>query len=182
MVISFTGAQSTGKSTLLERCKLDEKFRKFDFEPEVTRWVKKTYGLAINEEGDDTTQLSILSRHLHNYLYYKNKDVIMDRCILDGLVYTTYQYCQEKVSRGVYDYAELLFKKLIDKVDIIFYTEPDIELVDDGERSVDEEFRETIIKLFEEAIDHYDIKVVRLSGSVENRMNIIYNTVNNYGK
>lgn len=182
MIISFTGAQSTGKSTLLEKCRLDEKFKKYNFEPEVTRWVKKAYSLSINEEGDEITQLSILNRHLHNYLNYRGKDVVLDRCILDGLVYTLYQYHKGKVSREIYNYAELLFKKLIDKIDIIFYTEPDIDLVDDGERSVDVEFRDTIINLFEEGINHFNINVVRLNGSVDNRMKIIYNIIDNYGK
>lgn len=182
MIVSFTGAQSTGKSTLLERCKIDERFKKYNFEPEVTRWVKKTYGLTINQEGNEITQLAILNRHLHNYLNYKDKDVILDRCILDGLIYTMYQYHTKKVSIEVYNYAELLFKKLIDKIDIIFYTEPDIELVDDGERSVDVEFRNTIVNLFEEAFTHFNLNVIRLSGSVDNRMKIIYNIVDNYGK
>jgi len=68
------------------------------------------------------------------------------------------------------------------KVDVIFYTEPDIPLVDDGERSNDNTFRETIINLFETAIDHYGINVVRLKGTVEQRLETIYNTFDNYGK
>ena len=39
------------------------------------------------------------------------------------------------------------------------YTEPDIPLVDDGVRSVNDEFRNRMIgNLFEEAIKHYKIK------------------------
>ena len=64
MVVSFTGAQSTGKTTLLKAIKLDGRFRKFSFIDEVTRLVKKKYDLSINEEGDDLTQLAILSTHL----------------------------------------------------------------------------------------------------------------------
>jgi nicotinamide riboside kinase len=41
MVISFTGAQSTGKSTLLKAIQLDERFRKFNFVPEITRSLVK---------------------------------------------------------------------------------------------------------------------------------------------
>lgn len=182
MVISFTGAQSTGKTTLLERCMKEDRFKDFHFEPEVTRLIKKEYDLKINEEGNDLTQLAILSRHLHNYLKYRDKDVVLDRCILDGLVYTTYQACTEAVSEEVAEYAAYLTTKIIEGVDIIFYTEPDIELVDDGERSVNKDFRDKIIKLFEDAITHFEIKVVRLSGSVDNRMEIIYNTIDNYGK
>ena len=110
----------------------------------------------------------------------------MDRCIVDGLVYTSYQYLTKKVSEEVSDYATFLFSKLIDKLDIIFYTEPEIPLVNDGERSVNKEFRDTIVNLFEEAIDHFNIPVVRLSGSMEERMATIYKTIDNkrfnYGK
>ena len=176
MIVSFTGAQSTGKSTLLEECKKDGRFNGFTFQHEVTRWVKKTYDLTINENGDELTQLAILAKHLDNYLVYRNKDVVMDRCILDGLVYTTYLYAgpNQTVNEEVYDYAEFLFKTLINKIDIIFYAEPEIPLVDDGERSVNTEFRDGIVKLFEEAIKHFKIPVVRLTGSKKDRMAKIY--------
>jgi len=182
MVISFTGAQSTGKTTLLKAIQLDERFHKFNFVPEVTRLVKKRYKLNINEEGDVMTQLAILNAHLENYLKTRGKDAVMDRCILDGLVYTTYQYHSGKADPETMLYCEYLFKKLVHKVDVIFYTEPDIPLVDDGERSNDKIFRETIINLFETAIDHYGIDVVRLKGTVEQRLETIYNTFDNYGK
>ena len=182
MVISFTGAQSTGKSTLLAKLQTDEKFRKFNFVPEITRGLKKKYKLNINEDGDEFTQLLTINSHLYNYFDFKGKDVVLDRCILDGFIYTTYQYHMKKVSKEIYNYSEYLFKKLIGELDIILYTEPDIPLVDDGERSVDKEFRDIVVNLFEEAIDHYNINVIRLSGSVDNRMKTIYNMVDNYGK
>ena len=182
MVISFTGAQSTGKSTLLTKMQTEERFRKFNFVPEITRSLKKKYKLDINEDGDEFTQLLTINSHLYNYFDFKDKDVVLDRCILDGFVYTTYQYHMKKVSEEVYNYSEYLFKKLIGNIDIILYTEPDIPLVDDGERSVNKEFRDTIINLFEEAIDHFKIDVIRLSGTVDNRIKTIYNIVDNYGK
>jgi nicotinamide riboside kinase len=182
MVISFTGAQSTGKSTLLEMLKTDKRFRKFDFVPEITRRLTKQYNLNINEDGDEFTQLAILNSHLHNYLVYRNKNVILDRCILDGFMYTTYQYYTGKVPEAITLHASCLFEKLIKKYDIIFYTEPDIPLVDDGQRSANVEFRNKMIDLFEEAIQHYKINVVRLKGSVEERLETIYNTFDNYGK
>lgn len=182
MIISFTGAQSTGKSTLLDRIKLNERFRKFNVVPEITRTLKSKYNLKINEDGNDITQLAILNGHLDNFLKYKNKDVILDRCILDGLIYTCYLYNTKKVSGEVASYAEFLTKKLIDHVDVLFYTEPDIPLKDDGERSSNEEFRNIVIQLFEEAINHFDLNVIRLKGTVEERLDIIYNNFDNYGK
>ena len=184
MIVSFTGAQSTGKSTLLERCRNDDKFKSYKFEPEVTRWVKKTYGLSINESGDEFTQMAILNRHMHNYLMYRDRDAVLDRCILDGIVYTCYQFSKNRVSDEVLEHASYLYRKLIDKIDIVFYTEPDIPLIDDGERSINVEFRNEIIDIFNEFLGSVEAstKVVRLKGSVEDRMKVIYNEIENYGK
>ena len=67
MIVSFTGAQSTGKSTMLDMCRHNPVFRKFHCVPEVTRKVKREQNLDINEEGDNVTQLFILKEHLHNH-------------------------------------------------------------------------------------------------------------------
>ncbi len=173
MIVSFTGAQSTGKSTLFNKLKSSDRFRKFNFVSELTRTLKEDYNLNINEEGNDITQLAILNGHFMNYLKYKNTDVLLDRCILDGVVYTTYLYHTGKVSKEVAEYADYLTGKLVNSVDIIFYTEPDVPLVDDGERSINIEFRNKVIELFEEAITHYNINAVRLKGSVDERIKTI---------
>ena len=85
MKIAFTGAQSTGKTTLLQAVKSNEEFRyKYEFIDEITRRMVKK-GLKINEAGGNTTQLLIMNEHIKNLLY---QNVIMDRCVLDGVVYT----------------------------------------------------------------------------------------------
>ena len=62
---------------------------------------------------------------------------------------------------------------VIDMYDVIFYTDPaDVELIDDGERSVDVGFRNDIIKLFDSKLKGLD-NVVVLSGSVEERLNTV---------
>lgn len=182
MLISFSGAQSTGKSTLLHLMQ-DNYPDRFNFIPEVTRLVKREWGVSINEVADaDTTQLLILNQHLYNHMKYLKEggDWIMDRCILDGYVYTKHF----DVSPTVRDYARFLFLKIISDIDIIFYTNPsDVPLVDDGERSVNTKFREDIIKSFEYNIHEYFHKdslhsikipkIIRLAGTVKERMDII---------
>ena len=80
-------------------------------------------------------------------------------------------------------YAEYICKKLISKYDIIFYTDPSIPLVDDGVRSVDVEFRNKVIQLFDFYIDHFQPKnVVKLAGSVEERYKIIKKEIDNLKK
>ena len=41
MIVSFTGAQSTGKSTLFNRLKSTDRFRRFNFVSEITRTLKE---------------------------------------------------------------------------------------------------------------------------------------------
>ena len=53
----------------------------------------------------------------------------------------------------------------------IFYTDPkDVKLIDDGERSTDVKFRERIIEIYEEiGIEKFE-NVVKISGTVSERM------------
>jgi nicotinamide riboside kinase len=176
MIISFSGAQSTGKTTLLEKCRDEQIFKDFEFIPEVTRLIKRKFDVNINENGDDITQLCIINQHLENYIKHKNSNVVMDRCILDGIVYTQYLYNNDRISEWVLDYAKEMYSKLIGDIDIIFYTNPDIPLVDDGERSINKDFRDDIISIFERYINKLyqnGIEVVDVSGSVEERIKLI---------
>lgn len=181
MLVSFTGAQSSGKSTLLKRARVDPTFRKWSFIPEVTRVVKRM-GFNINQLGDNTTQLFILAEHLKNH--HREKNTMLDRCIVDGYVYTRYLREINKVDNWVYEHSKNMFDLLIDRIDIIFYTEPDIPLVDDGERSVDVDFRDRVIKIFEEVINKPNImhKIVRLQGDTCTRYDQLKQTIQQHDK
>jgi nicotinamide riboside kinase len=176
MRVSFAGAQSTGKTTLLNKCK--EVYKDYKFVDEVTRYVRKTYDVKINEIGGTETQLYILAEHIKNHLRVE-ENLMLDRCILDGYVYTKYQVVNGKVSEQVLHAFNGVFGVLVDKLDYIFYTDPaDVKLVDDGERSMDYKFRDDIIFLFEDLIGFKMSpknreKVVRLKGTVDQRMNTI---------
>ena len=180
MLVSFTGAQSTGKSTMLNMCCTHPVFRKFHCVPEVTRKVKREQNLDINEQGDSVTQLFILKEHLHNH--YLKGDALLDRCIVDGVVYTDYLYYNNMVDQWVYQYALKLFDLLAPRLDVIFYTDADdVELVDDGERSVNNKFRNDIILSMKSYLGYSACKdkVVYLRGSPEERMKTILETMNN---
>ena len=176
MRVSFTGAQSTGKTTLLNKCK--EIYKDYKFVDEVTRYVRRTYDVKINEIGGSETQLYILAEHIKNHLKL-DENLMLDRCILDGYVYTKYQVLQGKVKEDILKAFNSVFNVLFDKLDYIFYTDPsDVKLVDDGERSIDFKFRDDIILLFEDLITHKmsqknKEKVIRLKGSVDQRMKTI---------
>lgn len=178
MLIGFTGAQCTGKSTLLNHCMQLDLTIDFKFVEEVTRKVKRD-GHQINLDGNDITQLFILNEHLNNHT--KQGDWILDRCILDGYIYSSCLSRKGSVSDWVTKYACDLMMLLVDKLDVIFYTQPeDVPLIADGTRSVDLNFRQDIINRYEDlfAQDYYWMdRVVRLYGSVEDRLDTIKETI-----
>tara|TARA_R100001163_G_C4939958_1_gene112234 strand:- start:9 stop:593 length:585 start_codon:yes stop_codon:yes gene_type:complete len=185
MIFSFTGAQSTGKTTLLNHLHKCNGDFPFEFVPEVTRLVMRDYQMPINENGGDLTQMLIMTEHVRNV--YRNKadhlirgvHQIFDRCALDGIVYSLWLLDNNKISKRCYDACDLIYEELKDKYDIIFYTSPDdVKLVNDGERSVDVKFRNDIINTFNIFLDRgYDGKVVVLKGSVEERLETIKSTL-----
>ena len=190
MKVSFTGTGCSGKSTLLKLCQ--EKYGdKFEYVTEVTRPIARK-GLTINEGGDDNTQRAIIDAHINNN---RLKDVIMDRCIIDGLVYTNWLYKKGKVDHHTHDYAYRAYIELIKDLDIVslahggdivFHTEP-VSMVDDGERSTSFKFQTEIYNLFKHQLERlrYDRvnftgKIVNLEGSVDKRFNDIIMTLQTY--
>jgi nicotinamide riboside kinase len=177
MRIAFTGAQSTGKTTLLQAVKSNEEFRyKYEFIDEITRRMVKK-GLKINEAGGNTTQLLIMNEHIKNLLY---QNVIMDRCVLDGVVYTDWLHWEGKVEKWVWEYSRNVFDHYVNRYDVIFYLKPEFDIVDDGVRSVDISFRDEIVQRFERYIKHVKVPTVTLSGTVEQRLEQFYTTLKQY--
>ena len=175
-LISFTGAQSSGKTTLLKKCKKQLPGKWF-FVDEVTRLVKKEYNVNINEDGNDITQLLILNKHIENTCLLNTLDssydgIILDRCIVDGLVYTQWLYENGNVSTWVYEYALKVYDLLISKLDVIFYTDPNIPLRDDGERSINIDFRNSIIDKFN-IVNGQQCDYTILKGSIRSRFDEI---------
>jgi hypothetical protein len=167
----------------LNKCKEDHRKDGWKFVDEVTRKVMRE-GWSINEDGDNLTQLFILKEHLQNHTVSKSDKWVLDRCILDGYIYTKWLHEQGAVDKWVLTYASNLLGLLGKHLDIIFYTEPDdIPIEDDGERSINKDFRNEIVKAYEDlmscslstpGIDTWRKKIVRLSGTVDERMETIY--------
>ena len=178
MIISFTGAQSTGKTTLLNELKKWKEFEDYVFIDEITRNVSKL-GMNINEKGDDATQTAVMNAHIENLK--KGDNLILDRCSLDGVVYTHYLYLHGRVSRDTFDYARQVFIETCLKYDKIFYLKPEFDIVDDGVRSSSVQFRDEIADIFERYIAEFNLRkwnVVELSGSVEERLKAIKKATN----
>lgn len=176
MIVSFTGAQSTGKTTLLNYIR--DKNPYIEFVDEVTRRIKREYNLPINEDGGDLTQSMIMNDHIANVYRNYDGDVILDRCALDGVVYTHWLYENGEVSKDVFRWSKKIYKELIDKYDVIFYTDPlDVSLEDDGERSINKNFRDSIVELFHIYIKVKSDNIFVVKGTVDERMTFIKNVL-----
>ena len=170
MKIGITGAQSVGKTTLLNALRSEKLFKDYVICDEVTRRVK-SYGLPINEEGTDITQRLIMNEHIVNVFMYGN--MLTDRTALDGLVYSTYLFKNNKINNTTMKYVKDVFNKVWHSYDYVFYIEPEFEIVDDGVRSINKQFRDEIADLFEATIEKEKLSMLIVKGSVRNRVNII---------
>lgn len=188
MRVGFTGPQCSGKTTLLKKCKslYGDKFQYVD---EVTRPLARK-GFTINEGGNDDTQRAIIDAHIDNI---KLDNVIMDRCIIDGMAYSWYFNGKNQISDETWHYCIVEgLRKCLRKMDIIFMTES-VEMEDDGTRSVDLTFRNEIERIFNiykfaflyddrhwgEGID-FKGKFVYLSGDLDKRFNDVKIAIEEY--
>lgn len=167
MRIGISGAQSVGKTTLLNALRSEKKFRDLKVCNEVTRRVM-SYGLPINESGNDITQKLIMQEHIVNI--FMNENFITDRTALDGVVYTKYLHESGKVNDETMTFATDVFVRLFPKYDLMFYIEPEFEIQNDGIRSVDLNFRKRVVEIFDDYFSTYNLTVIKLTGSVRERV------------
>jgi hypothetical protein len=168
--IALVGASSTGKTTVFELLKT--RLLKYEFISESTRSVN-SFGFDINEQGTDLTQLAISTFHL-KHLIDCNKGVY-DRCYLDLVVYTKNL---EKVSSQVASFIEANWGSIMHEYTHYVYFPIEFDSVDDGTRSVNEDWRRAIDDYFKYRLD-VDIKnYLTVTGSPLNRVDQILNFIN----
>ena len=165
MRIGISGAQGVGKTTVLNA--LQTEFPDYTLCDEVTRWVLGL-GIEINEKGGTAAQLLITSKHEYNLHMYK--DFITDRTILDAYVYSIWLKNQGNLSQDILDFIYFKYTSIIKQYDAIFYIEPEFDITDDGVRSTSVSFRDEIAGLFKQVIEQDKLKVVKISGTVEERV------------
>ena len=159
MRIAFSGAQGTGKTTLLR-----------DF---LTCWpqyktLNKSYRDIIKEKGlthsSNTTEET--QRVIRDWMYEefkknsKDDNVVYDRCLLDNLVYTLwmYRYIPGSISSTFVDESIDIMKESMRKLDIIFYIPADkcnFALEDDSFRDTNLVYRTQIDNIFKGLISEY---------------------------
>lgn len=168
--IALVGASSTGKTTVYELLK--NKLPKYEFVNESTRTVG-SYGFPINEKGTDATQLAISSFHLEALLQPYN--LVLDRCYMDLLVYSTFM---DKLSVKTYNYIEDIWNRVKGEYTHYIYFPIEFESVDDGVRSVNEEWRTKVDDEFKAVLEGVRQPYLTITGSPMQRVEQILNFIN----
>jgi len=167
MKIIFTGAQGTGKTTILNHYKKQG----YNIITEVVRNLSKE-GVKINEMGDLDGQKRIFSEYRKTL--NKEKSYISDRGLTDVTAYTSYLGIKN-------DNLDLRLESLYQLVDITeFYNNNtdvitcyfpiEFPVVDDGVRSINEEFRHDIDENIKNILDGIGIQYYTITGTVEERI------------
>lgn len=168
--VALVGASSTGKTTVYELLK--NKLPKYEFINESTRTVG-SYGFPINETGTSETQLAISSFHLEALL--KPGNVVLDRCYMDLLVYSNFM---DKISKEAHNYIEDTWNRVKNEYTHYIYFPIEFKSVDDGVRSVNEEWREKIDKEFQLLLEGVRKPYLTVTGSPLQRVEQILDFIN----
>ena len=165
--IALVGTSSTGKTTVFELLK-NRLPSYFQFINESTRSVKK-YDFPINLNGTNSTQLAISSFHLEALIHPYN--AIFDRCYMDLVVYTRNL---TDITPNVKAFIENTWKRINKEYSHFIYFPIEFNAVDDGVRSVDENWRKAIDEEFKLELNRIpEYKVLTITGSPMQRVDQI---------
>lgn len=170
MNIVFTGSGSTGKSTLLDLLRKEDRFKNFTFLDSITADVRKR-GFVINEQGTDETQLALAEVHKHNLEVYNN--FIASRCMLDCYCYSVYLYNHNQIFPETLGALKGILLECLPRYDYIFYLKPEFKAVPNDLRSTNQSFINEVAEIFEDTVKSLGISnsIHELHGTIEERMN-----------
>ena len=165
--IVFTGAQGTGKTTILNVYK----DRGNNVITEVVRKLAKK-GVKINKDGDEKGQTKIFKEYEKVLSAITETGYISDRGLIDVTAYTIYLAKHGKVSK---EFAEKQIKKLqkfrMTHPDITYcYFPIEFDVVADEVRDTDEQFRADIDALIQYLLKVCEITPIIVRGTVEERV------------
>lgn len=165
--IVFTGAQGTGKTTVLK----EFESKGMNVITEVVRQLASK-GVNINKDGDEKGQAKIFKTYKDLLGEISLKGYISDRCLIDVTAYSMYLAEQGKISK---EFLQKQMKQLVkfkaENPDIAYcYFPIEFAIVDDGVRDLDEDFRVAIDKNIQKLFEICGIQPIIVKGTVEERV------------
>ena len=176
MRIGFVGTHSTGKTTLLEKIKESGILNDHEFVTSISRKLK-AQGLKINKEADEKSQLALLDAYMQTL---GSENFVCDRSLLDPLAYTKYQNKIGKIpTRAVKVVQNTVFDN-VHLYDLLFYFPIDFDLVEDGVRDSDKDYRKEIDKILRREIKKSGVKVYEIKGTTDERFEKFREIIEDY--
>lgn len=168
--IAITGAQCTGKTTLVNALG-DE--MEWDVVPELARIAVKK-GYKLNGDADYSTQHYLIRAQMEWERERDGHNMVCDRSTLDALAHSIHMYCEGKLREGELRTLANLALPWAHTYDLHVLTVPgDCPMVDDGLRSTDVDFQNTIYRLCRHLLARYNIPFITVRGSVDERVGIV---------
>lgn len=163
----FTGAQGTGKTSLIEALPLPINMQKLKG---ITRKVINEKNLTINEYSDNCTQKHIFDAYERQLT--SNDNYIAERSLVDVCAYTWYLVKQGKCSSTLLEYQLSKLEKFIanNPKTVHIYLRIEFDIIEDGTRSLNKEFQSDVDYYIQEILAKYNINYVMVTGSVEERV------------
>lgn len=163
--ICLTGAQGTGKTTVLNMFKENG----WPVITEVVRNLVKSKGIKINQQGTDETQMMVFGEY--SKVLSETERYVSDRGLTDVISYTAAGVFDGKVSTSILFDQEILLEEFMEEnPDVVYVYFPiEFEVVDDGVRSTDEDYREQIDDLIHDCLDCMGIEYLTVHGTPEER-------------
>ena len=185
MKICCIGTQNVGKTTYIKD--FLKKWPMYSTPKTSYRDLIKDKNLKHSKDSNEETQTLILNFLIDQAIEFSKKDnVILDRCVLDVLAYSTWLNLNGKVSDNFLDQQRITIRETLKLYDILFFMPltklNPVEIENDGFRETDLDFREeidTIFKVFSESYNRGDGRVfpttdspalIEIFGSPEQRI------------
>lgn len=162
--IILTGAQGTGKTTLMNALTADG-----------TRTISHIRKHAAEHNIDITTASEVGQKEFFNSLKKElssKRNYVSDRGLTCVAAYTFDKAITGEISKKVADKQYMDFAKFhMDNPDILLvYVPIEFEIEDDGTRSIDPEFQAKIDFLIKNILETSGVKYITVTGSVEERL------------
>jgi deoxyadenosine/deoxycytidine kinase len=158
MKIAVCGTSCTGKSTYIQD--FLKTWSTYNSPEKSYRDLIKEKNLPHSSQGTEDSQRTILNNLVDQAIEFSKKDnIILDRCVLDNMVYTSWLFLKEKVSEKFLEETRIIVRETLKLYDIIFFVPltrvSPINLEESETRETDQNYREEIDNIFKSFMASY---------------------------